>query len=216
VLAVGHVERYNPVLACLDEAHGDPVFIEAHRLAPYPPPREGLRPRGTEVSVVLDLMIHDVDIILDLVRSPVKRVDAVGVPVLSDSEDIANARIVFENRCVANVTASRVSAERMRKFRVFKPSAYLSLDYQDHRGEIAYKREGRIVRAEVPVHEHNALQKELEDFCHCVRHVGDASPAPVPRVTGEEGLAALRVADLVLKSIAENMPAIWSDPVRNG
>jgi predicted dehydrogenase len=104
VLGVGHVERYNPVLECLDKTPGTPRFIEAHRLAPYPPPRPGMKPRGTEVSVVLDLMIHDLDVILYLVRSPVKQVDAVGVAILSDSEDIANVRILFENGCVANIT----------------------------------------------------------------------------------------------------------------
>jgi predicted dehydrogenase len=204
VLGVGHVERYNPVLACLDETPGEPRFIEAHRLAPYPPLRPGLPPRGTEVSVVLDLMIHDIDILLDLVKSEVVRVDAVGVPVLSPSEDIANARIVFANGCVANITASRVSAERLRKIRVFKTSAYLSLDYQEPKGEIAYMKDGQIVREEVPVYSTNALQDELQDFCDCVATAKEGQEIPEPRVSGTHGLEALRVADWVLRSISEN------------
>jgi len=206
VLAVGHVERYNPVLECLDRTPGVPRFIEAHRLAAYPPPRPGLRPRGTEVSVVLDLMIHDIDVLLDLVKSEVKSLDAVGVPVLSDSEDIANARIVFKNGCVANLTASRVSADALRKIRVFKTSAYLSLDYQERRGEIAYQRDGAIVRDEVPVHEGNALKEELIDFCGCVRQVLNGGGRPAPRVSGEHGLAALRLADRIMRSIRRNLP----------
>lgn len=119
ILQVGHVERFNPVLAFLEQHAQAPRFIEAHRLAPFPPPREGLHPRGTEVNVVLDLMIHDLEIILHLVGAPVKDVRAVGVPVLSGSEDIANVRLLFANGCVANITASRISPERMRKIRVF-------------------------------------------------------------------------------------------------
>lgn len=202
LLGVGHVERYNPVLDCLDKAPGDPLFIEAHRLAAYPPPRPGLRPRGTEVSVVLDLMIHDIDVVLDLVRRPVTQIDAVGVPVLSDSEDIANARIVFENGCVANLTASRVSLEPLRKIRVFKSHAYLSLDYHQRTGEIAYRNDGAIVREPVPVLESNALKDQLEDFCRAVRDVMGGQAQARPRVTGHHGLDALRVADRILKSIA--------------
>ena len=204
VLAVGHVERYNPVLEVLDKAPGRPRFVEAHRLASYPPPRPDLPPRGTEVSVVLDLMIHDIDVLLDLVRSPVVRLEAVGVPVLSETEDIANARLVFENGCVANVTASRVSAEKMRKIRVFKSNAYLSLDYQEHAGVMAYKSAGGIARESVPVHECNALKEELVDFCSCIRQVQETGELPAPRVTGRQGMEALRVADDILQSIRQN------------
>ena len=129
VLQVGHVERFNPVLSALEERLTHPRFIEAHRLSPFPN-------RSTDIGVVLDLMIHDLEIVLHLVRSPVQSIDAVGVPVLSKREDIANARIRFENGCVANITSSRISPERMRKIRVFQEDAYLSLDYQNQTGEI--------------------------------------------------------------------------------
>src|SRR5215210_7050069 len=132
VLQVGHVERFNPVLSALESRLTHPRFIEAHRLSPYPN-------RSTEIGVVLDLMIHDIEIILHLVRSAVKSVDAVGIPVLSKSEDIANARIRFESGCVANITVSRVSSERMRKIRVFsggEMTSYVSLDYRAQEGFI--------------------------------------------------------------------------------
>ena len=204
VLGVGHVERYNPVLECLDRTPGEPRFIEAHRLAPYPPPRPGMRPRGTEVSVVLDLMIHDLDIILYLVRSPVKQVDAVGVAILSDSEDIANVRILFESGCVANITTSRVSQERMRKIRVFKNHAYLSLDYQAKSGETVYIAPGmKLIREAVPVEDANALLCELEEFCRCVAESKATGQSPAPKVSGEDGLQALALAELVLAKIKE-------------
>ena len=132
VLQVGHVERFNPVLHYLEEVATDPRFIESHRLSPYPA-------RSTDIGVVLDLMIHDLDVVLALVRSPVASVDAVGIPVLSKTEDIANARLRFANGCVANLTASRVSPERMRKIRVFSAGAltsYVSLDYRAQEGFI--------------------------------------------------------------------------------
>ena len=201
VLQVGHVERFNPVLDCLDQVPGAPRFIEAHRLAPYPPPRAGLRPRGTEVSVVLDLMIHDIDVVLSLVNSEIDSIDAVGVPVLSETEDIANARLHFANDCVANLTASRVSQERVRKIRVFKSAAYLSLDYQARAGELAAKSAEGITRQPVPVHDCNALKAQLEDFCRCVRAVKTGGPFPEPRVSGEQGLLALSVAERVIRAI---------------
>ena len=202
VLQVGHLERFNPVLDCLREVPGTPRFIEAHRLAPYPPPRPRLLPRGTEVSVVLDLMIHDIDVVLSLVNSDIETVEAVGVPVLSDTEDIANARLQFQNGGVANLTASRVSQERMRKIRVFKSSAYLSLDYQDHKGVLARKGATGIDWAPVPVHDGNALQAELEDFCRCIRGCLESGPVAEPRVSGEQGLRALTVAEAIIADIA--------------
>lgn len=202
-LGVGHVERFNPVLACLNGVSGEPRFIEAQRLASYPPPRPGLHPRGTEVSVVLDLMIHDLDVILDLVQSPVTAVDAVGVSILSPTEDIASAHLQFENGCVANVTASRVSQEQLRKIRLFKSNAYLSLDYGRHTGEMAWLEEGGIRREPVPVHESNALQDELDDFCRSVlaRRGGEEASAAEPRVSGLAALKALELADRILNKI---------------
>jgi predicted dehydrogenase len=132
VLQVGHVERFNPVFKYLEQAAPEPRFIETHRLSPYPA-------RSTDIGVVLDLMIHDLDIVLAFVKSPVSSVDAVGIPVLSKSEDIANARLRFANGCVANLTVSRVSPERMRKIRVFSGGAtpsYISLDYRAQEGFI--------------------------------------------------------------------------------
>jgi predicted dehydrogenase len=132
VLQVGHVERFNPVFHYLETAAPEPRFIETHRLSPYPA-------RSTDIGVVLDLMIHDLDVVLAFVKSPVTSVDAVGIPVLSKSEDIANARLRFANGCVANLTASRVSPERMRKIRVFSGGAtpsYISLDYRAQEGFI--------------------------------------------------------------------------------
>ncbi len=201
ILHVGHVERYNPVLECLNKVPGPPRFIEAHRLAAYPPPRPGLHPRGTEVSVVLDLMIHELEIVLHLVNSKPTRVDAVGVPILSQSEDIANARLTFANGTVANLTASRVSAAPMRRIRVFKNSAYLALDYQERKGEVAYLRDGRIVREPVPVRQANALQDELHDFVRCIASRRDGGQGCQPRVTGQHGLEALKLAHRVLAEI---------------
>src|ERR1051326_2922781 len=135
ILQVGHIERFNPVLKYLEGVATHPRFIEVHRLSPYPE-------RSIEIGVVLDLMIHDLDVVLSLVRSPLAAVDAVGVPVLSASEDIANARLRFENGCVANLTVSRISPEKMRKIRVFSgagvdsTAVYISLDYMRQEGEI--------------------------------------------------------------------------------
>jgi predicted dehydrogenase len=204
VLMVGHVERFNPVITFL-EAHLDqPRFIEAHRLAKYPPPRPGLRPRGTEVGVVFDLMIHDLDVILHLVKSEVERVDAVGIAVLSPTEDIANARLTFANGCVANITASRVSQEVMRKLRVFQSDAYLSLDYQEQKGEVVLLKGHEIVREPVPIEPHNALQRELADFVRCVAEAQITGAVPKPTVSGEHAQRALEIADQILHAIAEN------------
>ncbi len=181
VLQVGHIERFNPVLGALEQRLTRPRFIEAHRLSPYPH-------RSTEIGVVLDLMIHDLEIILHLVRSPVGHIDAVGIPVLSRGEDIANARLRFENGCVANITVSRISPEKMRKIRVFQEDAYLSLDYQDQSGEIFRKEGGTIVREAVEVEKDEPLKRELQSFIECAR-AGSA-----PKVSGYAAAAALEVA----------------------
>ena len=208
VLQVGHVERFNPVFDYLERVAREPRFIEAHRLSPYPA-------RSTDIGVVMDLMIHDLDVVLAFVKSPVASVDAVGIPVLSDTEDIANARIRFENGCVANLTASRISPERLRKIRVFSAgplASYISLDYRAQEGfayrmaradekestsllkalfhgkvvsEFAGK---RIVREPVPITRDEPLKLELESFVNCV------TARQAPRVTGETAKMALDLA----------------------
>ena len=188
ILQVGHVERFNPVLSALEEHLTHPRFIEAHRLSPYPD-------RSTEIGVVLDLMIHDLEVILHLVRSPVQSIDGVGVPVLSKSEDIANARIRFENGCVANVTSSRISPERMRKIRVFQEDAYLSLDYQNQSGEIYRRLHGRISRDKVQIAREEPLLQELTSFVECAR------TGRQPRVSGFQATAALALAVEITKKM---------------
>jgi predicted dehydrogenase len=188
VLQVGHVERFNPVLSALEERLTHPRFIEAHRLSPYPN-------RSTDIGVVLDLMIHDLEIILHLVRSPVDTIDAVGVPVLSRGEDIANARLRFENGCVANITSSRISPERMRKIRVFQEDAYLSLDYQAQTGEIYRRADGAITRHEVEIEREEPLRRQLASFLEC------AATGRAPKVSGFQATAALELAVEITKRI---------------
>jgi len=188
VLQVGHVERFNPVLSALEARLTRPRFIEAHRLSPFPN-------RSTDIGVVLDLMIHDLEIILHLVRVPVQSIDAVGVSVLSRREDIANARIRFENGCVANVTSSRISPERMRKIRVFQEDGYLSLDYQNQSGEIYRKGPIGIERASVEIEKEEPLKRQLVSFIECAR------TGLRPKVSGFEATAALELAVEITKRI---------------
>ena len=194
VVAVGHVERYNPVMSYLEKRAGKTRFIEAHRLAPYPPPRPGNHPRGTEVGVVLDLMIHDLEIILHLVDSEVENIMANGIPILSKTEDIANARIQFKNGAVANVTASRVSPMARRKIRVFQTDCCINLDYQEKSGVIYTKGLMGIDKKNVPVKDHNALQEELEEFIRCAAHARGAGEFLPQKVSGMDGLRALKLA----------------------
>ena len=190
ILQVGHVERFNPVLSALESRLTHPRFIEAHRLSPYPN-------RSTDIGVVLDLMIHDLEIILHLVRSPVQHIDAVGIPVLSPTEDIANARIRFENGCVANVTSSRISPERMRKIRVFQEDAYLSLDYEKQSGEIYRRESGKITRDKVAIEREEPLKQQLVSFVEC------AITGRQPRVSGFQATAALELAVEITKKIED-------------
>lgn len=188
VLQVGHVERFNPVLSALEQRLTHPRFIEAHRLSPYPN-------RSTDIGVVLDLMIHDLEIILHLVRSPVQTIDAVGVPVLSRGEDIANARIRFEDGCVANITSSRISPERMRKIRVFQEDAYLSLDYQTQSGEMYRKTATGIEREDVEIERDEPLKRQLASFIEC------ATTGRAPKVSGFAATAALELAVEITRRI---------------
>ena len=189
---MGHVERFNPVLAALEKNLTHPRFIEAHRLSPY-------SERGTDIGVVLDLMIHDLEVILHFVRSPLWSIDAVGVPVLSQSEDIANVRLHFEDGCVANVTASRISPERVRKIRIFQEDAYLSLDYQNQTGEM-FRRVGRqIWRDRVQIEHQEPLKLQLKSFIEC------AITGRQPRVSGSQATAALDLAVKITKQIASRV-----------
>jgi predicted dehydrogenase len=207
VLAVGHIERMNPAVRAALKVLRDPRFIEVHRLGVFVP-------RGTDVAVILDLMIHDIDLILSTVKSPVSMIDAVGVPVLSPSIDIANARLRFENGCVANVTASRVSREKVRKIRFFQPDGYLSVDTLTPRAQLFRRRDvpvetlRRIATGEIEggledIVEHieleldgrEPLRVELESFLDA------ASSGGTPDVSGEDGLRALEVAMEILTQI---------------
>jgi predicted dehydrogenase len=186
-LAVGHVERYNPAVVAAEPLISAPLFVEAHRLAPF-------GPRGTDVSVVMDLMIHDLDLVLSFARSAVREVHASGVPVLSDRVDIASARLILDNGAVVNLTASRISREPMRKLRFFQRDSYVSIDFADRTVEALRLREGTIVPVPVHVQERDALTAELSDFLAACR-------GGRPAVPGKDGLRALEVADRVVRSV---------------
>jgi predicted dehydrogenase len=209
VLQVGHVERFNPALLSLEKHIIEPLFIQSDRLAQF-------NPRGTDVAVVLDLMIHDIDIILSLVKSNVEKVDANGVAVVSNSIDIANARLQFENGAVANVTASRISQKKMRKMRIFQKDSYIGLDFTagvselyrlaapDEEPDSAFLSYGeigvgdkkkRIIYEQPEVKEVNALLHEIKLFVEAV--LGNKKPV----VSGEDGLKALKVASAIIEEI---------------
>lgn len=195
VVQVGHIEHYNPVMSFLENAVDDPRFITADRLAPF-------NPRGTEVGVVLDLMIHDIGIILQLVRSPIKKIEAVGVNVLCATEDIANARITFESGCVANLNTSRVSLKKLREIRVFQPFTYLSLDFMNQTGHLLRKvGEGitGLKKEDIPIVKEEPLVLELSSFVECVRK------AAQPKVGGHLGRSALEVAITITEQIQKQM-----------
>jgi predicted dehydrogenase len=188
IVQVGHIEHYNPVMTFLEEAVDRPKYLTVERLAPF-------QPRGTEVGVVLDLMIHDIGIAMALVKSPIKSVDAIGVRVLSQTEDIANARVVFENGCVANLSASRVSEKKAREIRVFQDSGYLSLDFMNQKGHFIAKNGIELSKKEVPVEKGEPLALELESFIACVTGTN------TPKTDGDFGKSALEVALAVTKQI---------------
>jgi len=188
LVQVGHIEHFNPVMSFLEEAVQEPRFITADRLAPF-------NPRGTEVGVVLDLMIHDIGIVLQLVRSPLKKLEAVGVNVLSGSEDIANARMTFENGCVANLNTSRVSLKKVREIRVFQPKAYLSLDFMNQAGHLLRKEGMDLRKEDIPIEKGEPLKLELAAFAEAVRTGGGV------KVTGLLGKSALEVAIRVTEQV---------------
>ena len=187
VLGVGHVERFNPAMDFLEKYAANTRFIEAHRLAQYPR-------RGTEVSVVVDLMIHDIDLVLTMVDSEVEHFDVVGIPVLSKTEDIVNARIKFRNGSCASLTASRVSQEPLRRFRVFQEDCYISMDYGKHFGMVLKRNRIGLARKDVNLDEKNALAAELEDFILAVNRSRMTGTLCQPKVPGEQGLRALKLA----------------------
>jgi predicted dehydrogenase len=189
ILQVGHVERFNPVITAATEVATTPQFFEIHRLAAF-------SPRSLDIDVVLDLMIHDIDIVLSLVKSTVSEVRAVGIPVLSERADIANARIEFKNGCVANFTASRVSFERIRKLRFFQPHDYISVDYAMQKGSMVSLRMGRVLERKLEPLEGEPLRFELESFLDCVRN------RRTPRVSGLDGLRALELALAINEEIS--------------
>lgn len=208
---VGHVERFNPAFMNARDYIQHPMFIETHRLAPF-------NPRGTDVSVVLDLMIHDLDIVLSVVKSNVRSINASGVAVLSDTPDICNARLEFDNGCVANITASRISMKAMRKSRFFQKDAYISVDFLEKESEIIQmqdapderdpfnmviemgpdKKDKEILFQKPDIHPHNAIQLELSTFAECILN------GSTPAVTIDDGYKALEVAYKILDKLAIN------------
>lgn len=193
VVQVGHIEHFNPVMEFMESRVSNPRFITADRLAPF-------NPRGTEVGVVLDLMIHDIGVVLKLANSRVEKIEAVGVNVLSKSEDIANARIQFENKCVANLNVSRVSLKKLREIRIFQQGTYMSLDYMNQKGHvIRIKDATEIIPEEVPIEKHEPLKTELASFADCVVNKKN------PKVDAKLGLSALEVALEITRQIRLQM-----------
>jgi predicted dehydrogenase len=199
VLQVGHLERFNPALLALEGVITQPRFIECHRLAPF-------SERGTDVDVVLDVMIHDLDLILSMTGSALRSVEAVGVPVLTPTADIANARLRFANGCIANVIASRVSMKKERKLRIFQPDAYVAIDFGERKVRIIGRRPGadgqpelHLEEREVP--EADALETEIDAFLRTVR------TREAPPVSGWDGLRALEVAHVIRESLEAEVRA---------
>jgi predicted dehydrogenase len=189
ILQVGHLERFNPAVIALQDVLKTPLFFEVHRMAEF-------SPRNLAVDVVLDLMVHDLDIVLTLVGALPEEIRAAGIHILSDHVDIANVRLQFANGCVANLTASRVSTERVRKLRVFQPGEYISLDYTRQDGaRISVGKDKQIHFAPLAVVKAEPLKSELEDFVRAIR------TRQAPRVTGEQALNALTVACAILDKI---------------
>jgi predicted dehydrogenase len=223
LLQVGHIERFNSAVLAISDVTLKPLFIESHRLASF-------NPRGTDVAVILDLMIHDLDLILSLVKSKPVKIDASGVGVISDTLDIANARIQFESGCVANITASRISAKKMRKMRIFQPNSYISIDFVEGFSEIYYMDDAaptfkngtlafslgqieagnkhrdikynKLQRADV-----NPLKYELNGFIESIQANID------PLVSGEDGVAALRLAHQVISKIEEHTQQVSGEAI---
>lgn len=205
---IGHIERFNPAILAIAKYNIKPIFIESHRMSQF-------NPRGTDVSVVADLMIHDIDLILNIVNSPVTSIDANGAAIITDKIDIANARLKFENGCVANVTASRISQSKMRKMRIFQRSAYISVDFIQNSSEIFQIKNTddvekslleiplddnrKIVYEKASVESINPIKEELNSFINSI--VNDTTPI----VTLKDGVTALKVAADILNSVEKSL-----------
>lgn len=198
IFQIGHLERFNSAIRTVKTMINKPVFIEVHRLSPF-------SIRGTDVDVVRDLMIHDLDIIFSLIQSDIISIDAVGVPVLTDKIDIANARLKFKNGCVANITASRVSTERMRKIRLFQSDAYFSIDYGTSKVNIVRVHPAptpELDAQELNISKEDSLLEEIKSFIHAIK----TNTEPVVR--GRDGLLALESAFKILNTIEKNLKVI--------
>ncbi len=192
ILQIGHLERFNPAVMALKKAVKMPLFFEIHRMSLF-------SPRSLDVDVVLDLMIHDLDIVLDLVGTQPAEIRGAGISVLSDKVDIANVRLAFPTGCIANLTASRVSTERVRKLRLFQPSQYISLDYSRQEAAAFAVRDGQQIDFRMlPVEKGEPLRAEIEHFLDCV------AERRTPAVSGEDGLRALEGALTILDNIEEH------------
>ncbi|MDH3330403.1 MAG: Gfo/Idh/MocA family oxidoreductase, partial [Desulfobulbaceae bacterium] len=209
ILQVGHLERFNPAVLAMQPMLTHPLFIEAHRISIF-------KNRGTDVDVVLDLMIHDIDIILSIVKAPIKTIHTVGAPVITKLTDIANARIIFENGCTANVTVSRISMDNIRRMRIFQPGTYLSVDFI--KKEIMSVRLKKTSQADFPIPDINKqgfekqdiLELELKDFVANVRN------RTKPMVSGVEGRRALDIALQVVNQINENRAHVEQMLIQEG
>ena len=190
-LQVGHIERFNSAFQSIKHFTHDPLFIECHRLNRFPN-------RSLDIGVVMDLMIHDIDIILGVLNSPIRHIHAVGINVLTDREDIASVRIVFDNGCVCNLTASRISEDVMRKIRLFQKNSYISLDYVAQEAYVYKKHGQQILKHNLPIEKEEPLRKELEHFLECIRE------DKTPLISGKEATEALKVALTITNQIWDN------------
>ena len=196
-LQVGHIERFNAAFQSIKHFTHNPLFIECHRLNKFPN-------RSLDIGVVMDLMIHDIDIVLGLIFSPIRQIHAVGASILTPLEDIASVRLIFENGCVCNLTASRVSEDVMRKIRLFQENTYISLDYVKQEAYIYKKHDHQILKHSLPIEKEEPLRKELEHFCECIRE------DKTPLISGKEAQEALKVASAITQQIWDNRKNISS------
>ncbi len=196
-LQVGHIERFNAAFQSIKHFTHNPLFIECHRLNKFPN-------RSLDIGVVMDLMIHDIDIVLGLISSPIRQIHAVGASILTSLEDIASVRIIFKNGCVCNLTASRVSEDVMRKIRLFQKNTYISLDYVAQEAYIYKKHGQQILKHSLPIEKEEPLRKELEHFCECIRK------NKTPLISGKEAKEALKVALAITRQIWDNRKNISS------